>query len=351
VPGRCGKRMTEPDDGLKEALRQALSAAVDEVSPGTDGLSKIRARIGDSPPRRWLLSVLAGAAERARNWTWRGHWAWPSPLRWPAAFPAPRGRLASSPGLTRAGARSTGLRLGTALAGIAAIAAVSLGVQPFRQAIIEASSTVFDGGSGTSDGGSGAEGNGTHALSSSVADFTTAQAGQAAAAVVPGATRSRAAKSTQAELCVPATGKTTAMVATTTADDSTVALATAPPTRSPRSLGSVGAARPSYSGTAKTTCPVSGATVSGATVSGATVSGATVSGAAVPAAISPTPSVAPTSSAPLISDTTVTPAAVVATAGPSPSYAWQAPTQPPSWPPAARLPRHRQRPGRGRHGR
>ena len=76
MPGRCGERMTEPDDGLEEALRQAMSAASDEAAPGNDGLSKIRAKIRDRPPRPWLLSVLAGWAERARNWTWRGHWAY-----------------------------------------------------------------------------------------------------------------------------------------------------------------------------------------------------------------------------------------------------------------------------------
>src|ERR1700760_73983 len=69
--------MTSPeDDDLEQALRRALSAAGDEVETGTEGLDRIRARIGDRPPRPWLLSVAFGVLERVRNWTWRGHWAW-----------------------------------------------------------------------------------------------------------------------------------------------------------------------------------------------------------------------------------------------------------------------------------
>ena len=73
--------MTSPEDnGLEEALRRALSDAASEVEPGTDGLEKIRARIGNRPPRPWLFSVLAGLIGRVRHWTWRGHWAWQDSL-------------------------------------------------------------------------------------------------------------------------------------------------------------------------------------------------------------------------------------------------------------------------------
>ena len=66
--------MTSPgDDRLEGALRRALSDAGSAVEPGADGLDKIRARIGDRPPRPWLLSLLSGLVDRVRHWTWRGH--------------------------------------------------------------------------------------------------------------------------------------------------------------------------------------------------------------------------------------------------------------------------------------
>src|ERR1700679_3361368 len=89
--------MTEPGDGLgsgdglEEALRRSLSEAADRAEPGTDGLSRIRARIGQRPPRPWLVSVLFGGAERVRYWTWRGHWTRPpAPARFAHLRPLPR---------------------------------------------------------------------------------------------------------------------------------------------------------------------------------------------------------------------------------------------------------------------
>jgi hypothetical protein len=341
--------MTEPGDGLEDALRHALSAA-DEVAPGTDGLSKIRARIDNRPPRPWLLSVLAGRSERMRNWTWRGHWAWPSSLRWPAVFSEPRGRLVPRPGL--AGAGGAGLRLGAVLAGIAAIAVISLGVQPFRHAIIAASSTVFDGGSGSRDGGGATAGSSPQTLGSSVANFaTTQEAGRAAADVVPGAARSAAAKSTQAEPCVRATATPTAARKTRDGDSppalakapTTEPSATEPSTQSPESSGATDSASPggsasptdsaspSDSQTVKRTCPMATATVSPTP--------------------SPIPTAASASLSPRVSDTTPATTASTATSSPTPSYAWQTPTQSPFWSQPTHAPRQRRPRAAGRYGR
>ena len=219
--------MTTPEDDLEKALRQALTAAVSQVEPGADGLERIRTRIGDRKPQPWLLSVIVGVVSWARNWTWHGHWAWHVPWPWSramsslAAIPWPRLRRlapgeslspALSPGEVRAGealpageprtkpgrgptgrdrvAPGSLLPHGTAaigwlrpvavLAGVAVIAIVSLGVQPFRQAIIQASNTVLTGGqpTGGAGGGAGTDGNGTRTDSgSSTAQASTASRG------------------------------------------------------------------------------------------------------------------------------------------------------------------------------
>ena len=148
--------MTSPeDDGVEEALRRALSEAADAVEPGTDGLDKIRDRIGDRQPRPWPLSVLFGVVERVRYWTWRGHWAWTCRL---PKLPGPREWRSRWGNFPRWGIGS--LRLGVVLAGITVIAVIMLGVQPFRQAVIQASAAL-NGGSPSQRVSAGTEGNGT----------------------------------------------------------------------------------------------------------------------------------------------------------------------------------------------
>ncbi len=179
-----GESPSSPGDGLEDALRRALSDAVGRIEPGTDGLDSIRARIGRRPPRPWLFAVLSGAAERARSWTWRGHWAWPG---WPLArthltrrgrrprhrkgTPAgkPSRRGGSLPLLGALGAlggwRAGWLTLAAGFAGIALIASVSFGVQPVRQTIIQAGTTVLHGDGAYPPpppwGGGGTDGAGT----------------------------------------------------------------------------------------------------------------------------------------------------------------------------------------------
>jgi hypothetical protein len=175
--------VTAPDNGMEEALRRALAEAVSQVEHGTDALERIRARIARRPPRPWLISIAADVLDRARHWTWRGHWAWQLPWSWPTTVPAlsalpwPRLRRLPRPGMPLPGAAllpdparpARQARLDTVgwlrpmavLAGIGIIASVSFGVQPFRQAIIQASNTVLTGGQPQSSGGAGTEGSGT----------------------------------------------------------------------------------------------------------------------------------------------------------------------------------------------
>ena len=151
--------MTSPeDDGLEEALRRALSDAASGLDPGTDGLDKIRARIGRRPSRPWLFSVFFGLVDRIRHWTWRGHWAWQESLPRPGALRERRSRRGNFPGW------GIGFRFVTVLAGIAVVASVVLGVQPFRHAILQASDSL-KGGGGSPRGSAGTEGNGTQASS------------------------------------------------------------------------------------------------------------------------------------------------------------------------------------------
>ncbi|HEY1820851.1 MAG TPA: hypothetical protein VGG83_13060 [Trebonia sp.] len=151
--------MTSPeDDGLEEALRRALSAAADGVEPDIDGLDKIRQRIDNRPPRPWLLSVLFGVVDRVQNWTWRGHWAWTARLPKLPVLRGPRSRRDNFP---RWGFGS--LRFAVVLSGIAVIALVTLGVQPFRHAILQAG-TALNAGSGPQQVTAGTEGNGAGPL-------------------------------------------------------------------------------------------------------------------------------------------------------------------------------------------
>ena len=163
--------MTAPGDGLEETLRRGLADALGQVEPSADGLERIHARIGGRPPRPWLLAVGADALAAARHWVWRGHWSWQWSWAWPTALPAavggavPRVPWSSLPRLRRLPRPGELLRPGPArsprtapvvdvgwlrpigvLAAIVLIASVSFGVQPFRQAIIQASNTVLSGG-------------------------------------------------------------------------------------------------------------------------------------------------------------------------------------------------------------
>jgi hypothetical protein len=221
--------MTAPEGGMEEALRRGLAEAVGRIEPGADGLGRIRARIGDRPPRPWLLAVGADTLGAARHWVWRGHWSW----AWPAALPAPVGgalarvprlplprlRRLPRPGeLLRLGSVRSGrtaprvdvgwLRPVGVLAVVALIASVSFGVQPFRQAIIQASNTVLSGGPSQPSGGAGTDGSGSQAgngTGSQGAGGAQSGASGSAPGAGAGATKSRGAASarpTESATCV-----------------------------------------------------------------------------------------------------------------------------------------------------
>src|SRR5215472_8627634 len=127
--------MTSPEDDLEKALREALSAAVDQVEPATDGLDRIRARTNRRPPQPWLLSIASAVIGRVRNYVWRGHWAW----RAKAAALLARSRRSSWHQFRPVVFRPVVAILG----GIAFIACLSLAVPPFREAIMQVGSTVL----------------------------------------------------------------------------------------------------------------------------------------------------------------------------------------------------------------
>jgi hypothetical protein len=156
LDGHGGGGMTVPHGDLETTLRRELTAAVDGVEPAPDALERIRARTARRPPQPWLLTVVSGAASRARYWVWHGHWAWPDSL--------PRPRAVSWPGAAWAARakRATGgdwLRPVAVLAGVAFIAVVALAVPPLRQAIGHVTSNVLTGGQ--TSGGAGTDGHGT----------------------------------------------------------------------------------------------------------------------------------------------------------------------------------------------
>ncbi len=252
--------MTSPeDDGLEEALRRALSDAASEVEPGGDGLEKIRARIGDRPPRPWLLSVLVGLADRVRHWTWRGHWAWQDSLPGLSARRERRSRRSNFPG------RGIGwLRLVTVLAGVAVLAGIALGVQPVRHAISQASSSL-NGGGGSTNGGGGTEGKGTQAHGGAtptvgVASSGSGPVGQTGTVATNShtATPRPAASGRCGSSALPSlTGaKPSQTSATPAASASTASAAPSTATPAARSAGSATSAQPVYTSTNEQTCPV-----------------------------------------------------------------------------------------------
>jgi hypothetical protein len=159
--------MTERDDSLEWALRRTMAETASGLRPTADGLNRIRARIDGRPPRPYAVSVLAQAAERLRYWTWRGHWAWPEvlPRLTRPAAPAAAGWQGSSHARGGGGPEwgFTGLRLMAAFGAVAVVLGVSFGVQPFRHAIIQASSTMLNSVNGSQSNGAGTDGNGSKA--------------------------------------------------------------------------------------------------------------------------------------------------------------------------------------------
>ena len=253
--------MTSPeDDGLEEALRRALSDAASEVEPGGDGLEKIRARIGDRPPRPWLLSVLVGLADRVRHWTWRGHWAWQDSLPGLGARRERRSRRSNFPGWGIGW-----LRLVTVLAGVVVLAGIALGVQPVRHAISQASSSL-NGGGGSATGGAGTEGKGTQANGGAtptvgVASSGSGPVGQTGTTVATNshtATPSPAASGRCVSSALPslAGAKPSPTGATPKASASTASAAPATATPAALRAGSATSGQPVYTSTNEQTCPV-----------------------------------------------------------------------------------------------
>jgi hypothetical protein len=321
--------MTSPedddDDGLEEALRRALSEAASGVEPGTDGLDKIRARIGDRPPRPWLLSVLSGIVERVRYWTWRGHWAWPASLSKLSGLRGPRSRRSNFP---RWGFGS--LRLAVVLAGIAAIAVITLGIQPFRHVILQASAAL-NGDSGSQQVSAGTEGNGTPTVGGSAAPaISAASGGQTGASGSPGASATSSngtlhpaatAKCVTSTLPVVVGTRSSVTDVTPRASGTAVPAATTGPATAtvPATPSPAASAQPYDTGTSAATCPVSAPTKSAAP----TPSSSPSSPVATPAA---------TAQAPEYTYPSATPTPTASTVAPSPPDADSpSPSAPPSW--------------------
>jgi hypothetical protein len=257
--------MTSPeDDGLEEALRRALSEAASEVEPGGDGLDKIHARIGGRPPRHWLLSVILGVVERVRYWTWRGHWTWPTSLPKIPGLRGTRSRRSNFPGW---GFGS--LRLAVVLAGIAVIAAATLGIQPFRHAILQASAAL-NGDSGPQQVSARTEGNGARAIEGGsgtpAAGGGPSGGGQAGAGPTPSAAASsRPVKPHPAATakCAPTTTSSVTKGAQSSLTDVTPQVSvTTPSTEVTAPLVPSPAASAQPHSTSTATCPVASPTAS-----------------------------------------------------------------------------------------
>ncbi len=312
--------MTSPeDDGLEESLRRALSEAAGEVEPGGDGLDKIHARIGSRPPRHWLLSVILGVVERVRYWTWRGHWAWPTSLPKIPGLRGTRSRRSNFPGW---GFGS--LRLAVVLAGIAVIASVTLGIQPFRHAILQASAAL-NGGGGPQQVSARTEGNGAPTIEGGSGTPATGSApsggGQAGAGPTPSAAaRSRTVKPHPAATakCAPTTSPVAKGAQSSLTDVTPPQVSpTTPSTQVTGSLVPSPAASPQPDSTSTATCPVASPTASPTP----TPTGSPSSPVPTPWATSPTPTY-----------TDPSPWPTTPTADPSPpGYHRPSPSGPPSF--------------------
>ncbi len=173
-----------------------------------------------------------GLADRAARGG-RGAAAGGAPSRMPW-LPLPRLRRLPRPGeLLRLGpARSPRtapvvgvgwLRPVGVLAAIALIASVSFGVQPFRQAIIQASNTVLSGGGPAGRGGAGTDGNG-----SQTSNGTGSPGAGATPAGAHGPTQGAGATSSSGAASPRPTTSATCTAAVTTAVTSAAAASSAP---------------------------------------------------------------------------------------------------------------------------
>jgi hypothetical protein len=310
--------MTSPeDDDLEAELRRALSEAASGVEPGEDGLDKIRARIGSRPPRPWLLSVLFWVVERVRYWTWRGHWAWPASLPKLPGLRGTRSRRSNFP-------RGFGsLRLAVVLAGIAVIAVVTLGIQPFRLAILQAS-TALNGGGRPQHVSAGTEGNGTGTIEGGSGTTATGGAPSGGGQAGAGRTPSAAAGPSTAKphpasraKCTPTTSPVVTGAQPSPTDVTPHVSGTTPSTEVSGPLGPSPAtsARPYNSGTA--TCPLASPTASPTPT---------------PANSPSLPVPAPSATAPSPTYTDPSPWPTAPTADPStPGYDRPSRSGPPSW--------------------
>ena len=313
--------MTSPeDDGLEEALRRALSEAASEVEPGNDGLDKIRSRIAGRPPRPWLFSVLSGAADRVRNWTWRGHWARPGWLsrlteaRWPHL------RRGSFPG-----SRNWSLRLAAVFAAVAVVASVTLGDRPFRNAIIQASTALQGGGSGSQRTTAGTDGSGTWtgSVTPSTAAAAGGQSGTGSASQKSNAVKSHSSAAKCQPSVLPAVASTQPSL--TDAQPSAPAASTATETPAQVVPAPASSAQPVYSDTSALTCPVAAPTQSPTPA---------------PATSAPTPTSTPAPTGGYPTGGYPTSGDPTPTADPSsPGRNWPSPPGPPSWSRPDRHPR------------
>jgi hypothetical protein len=321
--------MTTPEGGMEEVLRRGLAEAVERIEPSADGLGRIRDRIGNRPPRPWLLAVGADALGTARHWVWPGHWSWHWSWAWPSAPPAPAGgalarvprlplprlRRLPRPGeLLRLGPVRSGrtaprvdvgwLRPVGVLAVVALVASVSFGVQPFRQAIIQAGNTVLSSGPSPPSGSAGTDGSGSQTDNGTGSPGAGgAQSRTSGPARGADATTSRGAASAR-----PTTSATCAATLASTAISASELTAEL----FARTLK--GSARPSSSSSSSPT-PSS----SSPTPSSSSSSTPTPTPTPTPTCASPTPSVTPTpatsggvpttSSTPTVGDTSPTPTA------------------------------------------